>query len=82
MRQLSLGATRRAVATRFLPPCFALYKALSAARSRLSGILIVPPYRARAVAAPILAVTQPPPSSHQISHQRKKANRINSPDGL
>src|SRR5580698_4505797 len=35
----SLEATRRAIAIRFRPPCFALYRALSAARSRLISVL-------------------------------------------
>jgi len=56
----SLKATSRAVATRFRPSRFALYKALSAARSRLSGIRIVPPCRESAVATPTLTVPGDP----------------------
>jgi hypothetical protein len=40
----------------------ALYSALSAARSNLSGILVVPSSRQKAVVAPTLAEAQPLPA--------------------
>ena len=62
LAQETTGAISRDVATRLRPSSFALYIALSAANSKLSGILIDPPSRASAVATPTLTVTFPPPS--------------------